>query len=235
MKKTFLSTIGQLGLSNLPIRNRRVFMFSTMAVLLTSIIAFASIPGPNGVIYGCYNNTNGQLRVIDNSTTQCKQNETALNFNQTGPQGPQGPVGPVGPQGLQGIQGVPGPQGPQGETGPAGPQGPAGTGGAKAMVYVNGDGTILRCFNAVTGASTPATCGFTSGRVFSAGSQGNYFVNFPFQVSDRFYSVSVSSSCCNQPVTGVFENFGTNQIRLTVFESDDTTTLTDRPVMLIVY
>jgi Collagen triple helix repeat (20 copies) len=129
MKKTFLQTIEQLGLSSLLHRGRRVFMLSTMAVLLTSIIAFASIPGPNGVIYGCYNNVNGQFRIIDNSTAQCKNNETALNFNQTGPQGPQGiqgPAGPQGPTGPQGPQGQTGAQGPQGPQGDPGPQGPAG-------------------------------------------------------------------------------------------------------------
>jgi hypothetical protein len=148
-----------------------------------------------------------------------------------GPQGLQGPQGPPGPQGLQGPQGQTGPQGPAGPQGPTGPQGPAGI-GVRAMVFINGDGTILRCFNAVTGASTPATCGFTSGRLFS---QGSYFVNFPFQVSDRFFSVSVNSSCCNQPVTVSFETLGTSQLRLTVFESDVDTVITDRPVMAIVY
>jgi len=61
------------------------------------------------------------LRVIDNSTAQCKSNETALNFNQTGPQGIQGLQGPAGPAG---------PQGPQGETGATGPAGASGTGTA---------------------------------------------------------------------------------------------------------
>ncbi len=88
MKKTFLQTIEQLGLSSLQRRRRgrRVLMLSTMTVLFTSIIAFASIPGPDGVIHGCFN-TKGEsgLRIID-STAQCKSNETALNFNQTGPQ-----------------------------------------------------------------------------------------------------------------------------------------------------
>ncbi len=124
MKKNFLLIIGRLGLSNLQRRGQRVLVLSTMTVLFTGIIAFASIPGANGVIYSCYNtNGNGQLRVIDNSITQCKSNETALNFNQTGPQGPQGPVGPVGPQG------------PQGETGATGATGPAGASGISEAYY----------------------------------------------------------------------------------------------------
>jgi len=124
MKKTFLYAIGQLKLNNLQRRGQRVLVLSTMTVLFTGIIAFASIPGANGVIYSCYNtNGNGQLRVIDNSITQCKSNETALNFNQTGPQGPQGPVGPVGPQGPQGETGATGATGETGATGPAGASG----------------------------------------------------------------------------------------------------------------
>jgi len=61
-------------------------------ILLTAIIAFASIPGPGGVINSCYHKNDGSLRIID-STEQCKANEEALNFNQTGPQGPTGPSG----------------------------------------------------------------------------------------------------------------------------------------------
>ncbi len=108
MKKNFLQTIGQLGINGLQRRGRRVVMFSTMTVLLTSIIAFASIPGPDGVIHACYTpRGNGSLRVID-STEQCKSNETGLEFNQTGPQGQQGIPGPAGPQGIQGEPGIAG-------------------------------------------------------------------------------------------------------------------------------
>ena len=66
-------------------------------------IAHAAIPDSSGVIHGCYGNRHGSVRVVDDPTT-CKHNETALNWNQTGPQGPQGPVGPPGPQGPQGVQ-----------------------------------------------------------------------------------------------------------------------------------
>jgi hypothetical protein len=61
----------------------------------------ASIPGPGGVINGCYKNSGGDLRVIDSSGT-CKNNETALNWHQTGPKGPQGPQGSPGPAGPAG-------------------------------------------------------------------------------------------------------------------------------------
>ncbi len=111
MKNNFLLSIGQKKLSNLKGRGRRIAALSTMTVLLTGIIALASIPGANGVINGCYNrNGDSSLRVID-STAQCRANEIALNFNQTGPRG------------LQGLQGLQGTQGADGATGPAGANG----------------------------------------------------------------------------------------------------------------
>jgi hypothetical protein len=68
-------------------------------------IAHAAIPDGSGVIHGCYRNHDGSLRVVDDPTT-CKHNETALSWNQTGPQGPQGAVGAPGPQGPQGVPGT---------------------------------------------------------------------------------------------------------------------------------
>jgi hypothetical protein len=79
-------------------------------------VAYATIPDGGGVIHGCYAKSGGALRVIDNTVTNCKTGETALQWGVQGPQGLQGPQGPQGPQGLQGIQGV---QGQQGATGPS--------------------------------------------------------------------------------------------------------------------
>ncbi len=55
---------------------------------------------------------------------------------------------------------------------------------AKAMVVIN-NGTIARCYNGVTGASSGG-CGFSSSRT----AQGRYAVNFGFDVSTRFYSTN---------------------------------------------
>jgi hypothetical protein len=63
--------------------------------------AQASIPGPDGVIHGCYTSGPGvtdPLAVLDSLAT-CPSG-VALNWNQTGPQGPQGPQGPPGPPTL---------------------------------------------------------------------------------------------------------------------------------------
>jgi hypothetical protein len=66
----------------------------TVALLLVGGIAYASIPDANGVIHGCRKNSGGALRVIDTDAGQtCAGNETALSWNQTGPQGPPGPAG----------------------------------------------------------------------------------------------------------------------------------------------
>jgi hypothetical protein len=46
-------------------------------------IAYASIPGSNGVIHGCYQKLNGQLRVIDPGTGgTCTVSENPLDWNQ---------------------------------------------------------------------------------------------------------------------------------------------------------
>jgi len=70
-------------------------------------VAWATIPGPDGVIHGCYQKENGQLRVIDptnagdKNSSACKENEQPLDWNQ------------------RGAPGAPGPQGPQGDRGPS--------------------------------------------------------------------------------------------------------------------
>jgi hypothetical protein len=158
MKKNFLFSIGQKALSSLQGRSQRVMMYSTMTVLFTSIIAFASIPDASGVIHTCYNkNGNATLRVIDSSTEQCKSNETALNFNQTGPQGPQGPIGPQGIQGPTGPQGLQGPQGETGATGATGPAGPAGASGASTAYFARNDtDTLVQSRKTLISKNVPA-------------------------------------------------------------------------------
>lgn len=97
------------SISSLVRRHLRIVVVSAVGVLLLGAIGYASIPGADGVIYGCYKKSGGSLRVIDRAVTNCSKDETLISWSQTGPQGPQGP------------QGVPGPQGPTGPQGPAGP------------------------------------------------------------------------------------------------------------------
>jgi hypothetical protein len=92
MNRDLLLSIKKFRFGSLSARVQRIFVLMTVTILLTAIIAFATIPGPDGVINSCYHKNDGALRIID-STEQCKANEEALSFNQTGPQGPAGPSG----------------------------------------------------------------------------------------------------------------------------------------------
>jgi hypothetical protein len=72
--------------------------------------AIAAIPDAKRVIHGCRDDDksgdSGDLRVLDSKAGQvCGSRETALAWNQTGPQGPAGPAGPLGPAGADGVSG----------------------------------------------------------------------------------------------------------------------------------
>lgn len=76
-------------------RNWLVAALVLAAALLGAGITWASIPGPDGVIHGCYKTSNpaqGSLLVVDSSAS-CPNGFTALNWNQAGPQGPAGTNG----------------------------------------------------------------------------------------------------------------------------------------------
>src|SRR5690242_15033864 len=116
----------------------RIVITGAVALALVAggtTVAFASIPGPDGTIYGCYARSGGNLQVID-STMSCPKGTTSLNWNQhgapgpAGPPGPPGPAGPAGPAGPKGDTGATGPAGPKGDTGATGPAGPKGDTGA---------------------------------------------------------------------------------------------------------
>ena len=105
------------------------------AILVCAAVAYATIPDAAGVIHGCYNTVNGNLRVIDVGAGQtCKPVEAPLSWNQAGAPGAPGIPGAPGETGPQG------PQGPEGPAGPEGPQGPPGT--ALAYAHVNPDGSF---------------------------------------------------------------------------------------------
>jgi hypothetical protein len=56
----------------------------------------------------------------------------------------------------------------------------------KAMIFVAVDGTILRCYNGVTGSST-GNCGF---EVVLLTPVPQYSVNFNFRIDNRFISIT---------------------------------------------
>ena len=90
------------------IKNRTVIIAGAAALVLmtgggAAYAASASIPDSAGVIHGCYKPTsNGgvsPLGVVDTALPggTCPKGQTALSWNQTGPQGPAGAAGPAGP------------------------------------------------------------------------------------------------------------------------------------------
>jgi len=107
---------------------------ASISFVLAVGVAVAAIPDGGGVIHGCYSGQGSkakggaQLYILDTAFSPCTNGQTAVAWNQTGPQGPQGAQGEEGPQG---VQGEPGPQGVQGDQGPAGPSNAyaVGTGG----------------------------------------------------------------------------------------------------------
>jgi hypothetical protein len=109
-------------------KRRHVLAAAAGALAVTALaggIAWAAIPA-GGVISGCYQKNEGNLRVIDTTTTACNTSEVPISWNQTGPQGAQGPQGPrgdKGDKGEKGDKGDAGAQGPQGERGEQGPPG----------------------------------------------------------------------------------------------------------------
>lgn len=105
--------------------------------------AIGSIVAPDGTINGCYQQQNGQLRVVAAGET-CRASELALSWAQKGPageagaRGEQGPPGPQGDRGLQGPAGADGERGEKGERGDPGPTGPQGPRGDTGQAGVDG-------------------------------------------------------------------------------------------------
>jgi hypothetical protein len=117
----------------------------------------------------------------------------------------------------------------------------AGYGLPKAMVYVN-DGVIFRCYNGLTGASlqngtSPDGCGFHVDHP----DLGLYFIDFGFQITDRFYSISQKSNDLVTPEFHIinlgsnFHEISPNTLRISTFYNDDRETKTNGLFMVIVF
>jgi hypothetical protein len=105
-------------------------------------------------IQACQNNGSGLLRVV-NSTSDCRQNETALTWNVAGAPGPAGPAGATGATGPAGPTGAAGAKGETGATGPAGVKGDTGVTGAAGPTGPVGP-TGLTGNTGATGPTGPA-------------------------------------------------------------------------------
>jgi hypothetical protein len=78
------------------------------------------------VINACVNDTNGNMRAVDDPS-ECREHEHSVTWNMSGPPGATGPRGPTGATGATGPTGPTGATGPTGgSTGPTGPTGPTG-------------------------------------------------------------------------------------------------------------
>src|ERR1043166_10182266 len=64
-------------------------------------------PDDAGVFHGCYDQVNGQLRLVD-SSADCKNSELAVWWNQTGSAGATGATGAAGANGATGTAGADG-------------------------------------------------------------------------------------------------------------------------------
>lgn len=67
-------------------------------VMMAGGIAFSAIPDDDGVFHACVGNA-GTVRIVETGA-DCRNNETAVSWNEAGPQGPEGPQGPAGPTNL---------------------------------------------------------------------------------------------------------------------------------------
>lgn len=70
---------------------RKLLAIGVIALVgvLAGSVAYASIPGPDGVIHGCRENNLGLITVIDSAAT-CPTGWTSVNWNQTGAPGISG-------------------------------------------------------------------------------------------------------------------------------------------------
>jgi hypothetical protein len=106
---------------------------------------------------------------------------------------------------------------------------------AKAVLLVTASGTIQRCYNGVTGAST-GNCGFTIGH----SSPGIYEVDFGFPVDDRFFSVATTSSqfigTLNYGAKVTFDiRLPTSTVRIRTFAANQVQTTDDSSFFVTVY
>jgi hypothetical protein len=128
-------------------------VMSTVAVFVAlgggAYAAVSSIPGPDGVIHGCYAKRGGNLRLIA-AGRRCSKRETAIAFNQQGQRGRPGGRGATGSRGFNGAQGG---------AGARGEQGPPGSGAstfATALARGAGPATLATLSN---GIQVTGTCG----------------------------------------------------------------------------
>jgi hypothetical protein len=86
---------------------RRRGVIPLLALLVASPVVTLTAQSATNVIFACVGDNSRQVRFVG-AEEPCRNNETRVTFNVTGPQGPEGPQGPPGPAGPQGPSGVTG-------------------------------------------------------------------------------------------------------------------------------
>lgn len=98
-------SVDRKGVQMQEYRNRRTWTrvgLSLLAVGVVGGLAYAAIPGANGVIQGCYDG-GGSLKVVD--ALPCPKGHTPLPWNQQGVKGDKGDTGATGATGAPGAAG----------------------------------------------------------------------------------------------------------------------------------
>jgi hypothetical protein len=102
-------------------------------------------------------------------------------------------------------------------------------GWVKALLFVNTNGTIARCYNGVTGAAT-GNCGFT----ISHPQPGVYDFNFGFQIDDRFITTTTLNNFAEGGCAGGSATVGPpngNLVRIITFCD----IISDKPFFIFVF
>jgi hypothetical protein len=116
-------------------RSVQLLAFGSVLVLTLAGVAYATIPGADGVILSCYDG-GGNLRVVQ--AYPCPKGFTPLQWDQQGVNGDTGATGPTGPPGVKGDTGATGATGDTGATGATGPTGATGQSGATGATGATG-------------------------------------------------------------------------------------------------
>jgi type VI protein secretion system component Hcp len=136
---------------------------AAVATVLATGLDVSAQSGADNVIHACAA-ANGALRVVGPSDS-CKNNESPLTWNASGPggvTGATGPAGPVGPAGPAGPQGLAGRDGRDGQA--ATPPAPTVVGQMKISDIVGIDpSTPTPIFGFSSGATNSVTIGSTGG------------------------------------------------------------------------
>src|SRR5436305_8823652 len=72
---------------------------TALMLALVGGVSYATTRQTTPLYHGCYNKKSGILRLLTHAAPRCTRKETAIAWNQTGPQGPVGPQGAPGPTG----------------------------------------------------------------------------------------------------------------------------------------